>query len=185
MPEIKQATRKTENPYVNLYELETKDRVGHDKHYYVASRAKTAEDLKLSTHNEKPDGVIIYRYSLDEYIYEFPAGLVDPGENFRQAAAREVKEETGLTLSPLTLENGYERPFFTTVGMTDECCATVFGYVSGNLTSEGEEDTEDIEALLVDREEAKRILKEERVAIMCAYMLMHFVADEDPFAFLK
>ena len=126
-----------------------------------------------------------YRYSLDEYIYEFPAGLVDPGENFRQAAAREVKEETGLTLSPLTLENGYERPFFTTVGMTDECCATVFGYVSGNLTSEGEEDTEDIEALLVDREEAKRILKEERVAIMCAYMLMHFVADEDPFAFLK
>ena len=166
MPEIKQATRKTENPYVNLYELETKDRVGHDKHYYVASRAKTAEDLKLSTHNEKPDGVIIYgltpekdkvllvrqyRYSLDEYIYEFPAGLVDPGENFRQAAAREVKEETGLTLSPLTLENGYERPFFTTVGMTDECCATVFGYVSGNLTSEGEEDTEDIEALLVDR----------------------------------
>ena len=174
--------------------------MGHDKHYYVASRAKTAEDLKLSTHNEKPDGVIIYgltpekdkvllvrqyRYSLDEYIYEFPAGLVDPGENFRQAAAREVKEETGLTLSPLTLENGYERPFFTTVGMTDECCSTVFGYVSGNLTSEGEEDTEDIEALLVDREEAKRILKEERVAIMCAYMLMHFVADEDPFAFLK
>lgn len=200
MPEIKSVTRKTENPYVNLYELETKDRVGHDKHYYVASRAKAAEDLKLSTHNEKPDGVIIYgltpekdkvllvrqyRYSLDEYIYEFPAGLVDPGENFRQAAAREVKEETGLTLEPLTLENGYERPFFTTVGMTDECCATVFGYVRGTLSSEGEEDTEDIEALLVDREEAKRILREERVAIMCAYMLMHFVSDEDPFAFLK
>ena len=200
MPEIKHVTRKTENPYVNLYELETKDRVGHDKHYYVASRARSAGDLKLSTHNEKPDGVIIYgltpekdkvllvrqyRYSLDEYIYEFPAGLVDPGENFRQAAAREVKEETGLTLAPLTLENGYERPFFTTVGMTDECCATVFGYVSGNLSSEGEEDTEDIEALLVDREEAKRILKEERVAIMCAYMLMHFVSDEDPFQFLK
>ena len=91
MPEIKNVTRKTENPYVNLYELETKDRVGHDKKYYVASRAKTVADLKLSTHNEKPDGVIIYglsrekdkvllvrqyRYSLDEYIYEFPAGLV-------------------------------------------------------------------------------------------------------------
>ena len=79
----------------------------------------------------------------------------------------------------------YERPYFTTVGMTDECCSTVFGYVSGILSSEGEEDTEDIEALLVDREEAKRILKEERVAIMDAYMLMHFVADDDPFAFLE
>ena len=129
MPEIKNVTRKTENPYVNLYELETKDRVGHDKKYYVASRAKTVADLKLSTHNEKPVGVIIYglsrekdkvllvrqyRYSLDEYIYEFPAGLVDPGEDFRQAAVREVKEETGLRLEPLQLENGYERPYFTT-----------------------------------------------------------------------
>ena len=31
-----------------------------------------------------------------------------------------------------------------------------------------------------------RILKEEHVAIMCAYMLMHFIHDvEDPFGFLK
>ena len=30
----------------------------------------------------------------------------------------------------------------------------------------------------------RRILKEERVAIMCAYMLMHFLKDEEPFGFL-
>ena len=40
--------------------------------------------------------------------------------------------------------------------------------------------------MLADREECKRILKEENVAIMCAYMLMHFVASEgDPFYFLR
>jgi ADP-ribose pyrophosphatase len=40
--------------------------------------------------------------------------------------------------------------------------------------------------ILADREECKRILKEENVAIMCAYMLMHFIASEgDPLAFLK
>ena len=33
--------------------------------------------------------------------------------------------------------------------------------------------------------EAKRILKEENVAIMCSYHLMHFIHDEEPFAFLK
>ncbi|EJW89174.1 hypothetical protein EVA_22719 [gut metagenome] len=31
----------------------------------------------------------------------------------------------------------------------------------------------------------KRILKEEKVAIMCAYMLMHFLEDKNPFGFLK
>ena len=39
--------------------------------------------------------------------------------------------------------------------------------------------------VLADRTEVKRILKEERVAIMCAYMLMHFLKDEDPFEFLN
>ena len=42
-----------------------------------------------------------------------------------------------------------------------------------------------IEVVLADREEAKRILKEENVAIMCAYMLMHFIHTKgDPLAFL-
>ena len=44
---------------------------------------------------------------------------------------------------------------------------------------------EEIEVVLADRNEVKRILKEERVAIMCAYMLMHFLKDEEPFAFLE
>ncbi|MDO4557159.1 MAG: NUDIX hydrolase, partial [Lachnospiraceae bacterium] len=29
------------------------------------------------------------------------------------------------------------------------------------------------------------ILKEENVAIMCAYMLMHFLQDDEPFTFLS
>ena len=29
------------------------------------------------------------------------------------------------------------------------------------------------------------ILKEEKVAMMCAYMLMHFLRDKDPLAFLQ
>ena len=37
-----------------------KDRMGGDIHYYVSSRAKTPNDLKINTRNEKPDGVIIY-----------------------------------------------------------------------------------------------------------------------------
>ena len=70
--------------------------------------------------------------------------------------------------------------------MTDESCGTVFGYCSGEPTSAHQESSEDIQVILADRAECKRILREENVAIMCAYMLMHFIADEcDPLAFLQ
>jgi ADP-ribose pyrophosphatase len=47
------------------------------------------------------------------------------------------------------------------------------------------EASEEIEVVLADLREVRRILKEERVAIMCAYQLMHFLADEEPFRFLQ
>ena len=101
-----------------------------------------------------------------------------------QAAMREMYEETGLTFIPK--EGGcFGRPFFTTVGMTDESCGTVFGYCTGEPNSLHQEASEDIQVVLADRAECRRILAEENVAIMCAYMLMHFIAsDEDPLVFL-
>ena len=102
-----------------------------------------------------------------------------------EAGIREMFEETGLTFQPV--EAGpYSRPFFTTIGMTDESCGTVFGYCSGEPTNGHQEASEDIQVILADRKECKRILKEENAAIMCAYMLMHFIATEgDPLAFLN
>ena len=73
----------------------------------------------------------------------------------------------------------YTKPFFTTVGMTDESCGTVYGYAYGEPSKEGQEATEEIDIVLADRDEVRRILKEERVAIMCAYMLMHFLHSEE------
>ena len=64
-------------------------------------------------------------------------------------------------------------------------CFEIYGYCSGTPTNEHEEESEDIEIVLADREECKRILNEENVAIMCAYMLMHFIHTKgDPLAFL-
>lgn len=202
MPTIKKISKLTDNPHLNLYQLDAVSKAGREFPYFVASRAKKTEDLKISTKNEKPDGVIIYsvckeerdkvvlvrqyRYALDGYIYEFPAGLVEEGEEFKTAAVRELKEETGLDLEPIDADAMYEKPYFTTIGMTDECCATVYGYASGSVSKKGQEDSEEMEIVLADRAEVRRILKEERVAIMCAYMLMHFLKEEgDPFSFLR
>ncbi|MBS5083089.1 MAG: NUDIX hydrolase [Clostridiales bacterium] len=202
MSRIRHIDKLTDSRHLNMYELEARNRLDNPVDYFVASRAKEIDDLKISTHNLQPDGVIIYslygdkqdkvilirqyRYAIDGYIYEFPAGLVDPGEDYRTAGARELKEETGLDFHPVKVDEMYEKPYFTTIGMTDECCASVYGYATGEVSKDGLEDNEDIEVVIADRDEVRRILKEERVAIMCAYMLMHFLKDQDdPFAFLK
>ena len=198
MERIKGIKKQTDNRFLNLYELDATFRDGSRAPYYVASRRKDAESLKAATGDRHADGVILYgvygtkkdkvvlvrqyRYPLGDYVYEFPAGLVEPGEDMLDAGIREMYEETGLNFTPVQTA----RPFFTTIGMTDESCGTVFGYCSGEPSVAGQEGTEDIQVMLADREECKRILKEENVAIMCAYMLMHFIASEgDPLAFLN
>jgi ADP-ribose pyrophosphatase len=202
MKKIEKVTQLTHNPYLNLYELSGVNKKRDSFKYFVSSRAKKVSDLKITTKNHTPDGVFIYslygekqdhvilvrqyRYSIDDYIYEFPAGLVESDENYKDAAIREMKEETGLTLETIEVDEMYEKPYFTTIGMTDESCATVYGYAKGTPNLEGLEDNEELEVVIADREEVKRILKEERASIMCACMLMHFVKDtEDPFAFLR
>lgn len=201
MGKIHKITQMTENPYLNMYYLDVEHKNGKPGKYYVASRAKHTEDLELTDKKQTPDGVIIYslygekrdkvvlirqyRYAIDNYIYELPAGLVEPGEDYHVAAVREMKEETGLTLHPLKVDSMFEKPYYTTIGMTDECCGTVYGYADGEISAQLQEESEEIEVVLADREEVRRILREERVAIVCSYMLMHFLNDEEPFAFLQ
>ena len=188
----------TNNRFLNLYELDAQFRDGSRAPYYVASRRKSPELIKAATHDNDPDGVILYgvhgenrdklvlirqfRYPINGYVYEFPAGLVEQGEDMLEAGIREMYEETGLHFEAI----GTAKPFFMTVGMTDESCGTVFGYCSGEPTAAHQEGTEDIQVVLADRAECRRILKEENVALPCGYMMMHFIAsDGDPLAFLN
>lgn len=201
MGKIHSIEKMTNNRFLNMYNVKATSVHNTPVNYYVASRAEEIDQLKLKTGKNTPDGVIIYslygenhdkvvlirqyRYALGGYIYEFPAGLVEPGEDYHEGARREMFEETGLEFSPLKVNPAFENPFFTTIGMTDESCATVYGYSTGKISDEALEASEEIEVVLADREEVKRILREENVAIMCAYMLMHFIQDEEPFAFLE
>ena len=201
MDRVKGVKRQTNNRFLNLYELDAVFRDGSRAPYYVASRRKDVDCIKAVTHDNHADGVILYgvygeekdkvvlirqfRYPINGYVYEFPAGLVEPGEDMLDAGAREMQEETGLEFRPVDA-GSYSRPFFTTIGMTDESCGTVYGYCSGTPSVAGQEGTEDIQVVLADRKECKRILREENVAIMCAYMLMHFISTEgDPLTFLN
>ena len=201
MGKITEVNQITNNKFLNFYDLKREDKYGKEGRYFMSSRAKCKAELKLNTKENKPDAVIIfalygeekdkvvmirqYRYPIGDYIYEMPAGLVDEGETYRESATRELKEETGLDFKPLNVNEIYERPFFSSVGMTDESCSMVYGYATGEVELSGLGDGEEIEVVFVDRNEAKRILKEENVSVKCAYQLMHFIHDDEPFAFLN
>ena len=57
-----------------------------------------------------------YRYAINRWIWELPAGTLDPGEAARAAARRECAEEIGLT--PGRVEKLGE--FYPTPGFCDE-----------------------------------------------------------------
>ena len=57
-----------------------------------------------------------YRYTLDRWIWELPAGGLKPGEDPGEAAARECEEEIGLAPGRVTRLRGY----YPTPGFCDE-----------------------------------------------------------------
>ena len=67
---------------------------------------------------EDPQLLLIrqYRYAADGFLYEIPAGRLEPGEDPAECARRELQEETGCRAERV------ERLFtmYTTPGFTDE-----------------------------------------------------------------
>lgn len=198
------AVRKlSDNRFLNLYEMDALTVGGVPFHYYFASRNKEAE-LPLYTGETRSNGIVIYpvwkanpekivlirqyRYPLDRWIYELPAGLIDEGENAQEAAIREMKEETGLFFEPYTGgDAAFRRPVYLGAGMTDETSTSVFGYAMGDMSKHFQEDAERIEVVLTDKAEVRRILKEEDISLRAAFLLMNFLqmGKETPFGFLE
>lgn len=192
-----------ENRFLNMYHLDAVSYRGEPFDYYFVSRNKE-DKLKINTHAVEAEGIVIYpvwkenpeklvmirqyRYPVGDYICELPAGLIDAGESPEEAAIREMKEETGFDFEIYTGgKEMYRRAFFLAPGFSDETGKAVFGYASGECTRKFQEDSEFIEVLLVDKEQAEHILCEERVSVRCAYLLMQYLhmKQETPFAFLE
>lgn len=57
-----------------------------------------------------------YRYTIDRFIWELPAGTLKPGEEAVEAAVRECEEEIGLVPDRVTRIGG----FYPTPGFCDE-----------------------------------------------------------------
>lgn len=185
---IKNITPMAESKYLSLYDIEYKNKLGKEKHWAVASRKnfKTLKAQYFEGKEERMDAAIIaafheeskkivcirqFRVPLNDYVYELPAGLIDGEESFDKAAARELKEETGLILTSINHEKT-KTGVYASAGMTDESAAIVFGYCKGTVSKEYLEEDEDIEVMLLSREEVKELLKRNEKMDMRAFIML-------------
>ena len=179
---IKDIKKLTDCKFLNLYKLDIENKVGNSKEYFIASRREKKDLSCVVNNHNKADGVMIipiteedefvlikqFRPAINDYIYEFPAGLIDEGEDAIKAATRELFEETGLLASECEY---LIKPSYTSVGMSDEAVAVVKMKVHGEVSTENLEENEEIEVCKIPIKEAKKFVEDNNVSIKTALVL--------------
>lgn len=113
MKRVNNIKKLTNNRFLNLYQIDARTKNGTSFAYFFSSRNEE-ETIEAMTGKNKTNGIAVYalrkenatellmirqfRYPINDYMYEIPAGLIDEGETAEQSAMREIKEETGLKL---------------------------------------------------------------------------------------
>ena len=163
-----------EGRFITRYDADYLTEEGRAKTYELISRnreIRTLEELQ----NRTPDSVVLiltdeqgerilinreYRMAMAQWIYNFPAGLIDPGETPEESAARELREETGLRLTRIddVLDGSY-----SAVGFSNERNVTIFGTAAGTFRK-STSDAEEITAGWYTREEVRKLLRTEPFA---------------------
>ncbi len=107
-----------------------------------------------------PDHIVLvrqYRYVIDQWIWELPAGSVDPGETAEQAAVRECHEE--IAQVPTLVER--LGAFYPTPGYCDELM--IFYRLTGLQKPDHEatpDEDEEIEARVFSLTEARQLARD-------------------------
>lgn len=160
-----------EGRFITRYDVSYTTENGHEKIYEMISRRKdmlTLSDLNnpkidavvLVIFDEKHERVLInkeFRLAPGCFVYNFPAGLIDEGETYEEAAARELMEETGLTLVSVEDVIGES---YSAVGFSNEKNLTVVGTARGELRKSNDSEFEEIVPGWYTKEEVAALLKE-------------------------
>ena len=112
-----------------------------------------------------------YRYAIDRWIWELPAGNVEAGENPDDAARRECAEETGLMPSTVVRLGA----FFPTPGYCDE--NMLFYRLTGLMATGGSHlDVDEIlEPHVVSLSDARRMVSDGTIVDMKTALGLTFI----------
>ena len=185
---IKKLTSLKETKFLNLYDAEYTNKKGNENHWIIASRKNYTNMEKqlfegkiddvdavliCALHKDSKKLVLIkqFRVPLNDYVYELPAGLIEPKESILTALERELKEETGLSVCEVNYNETKDKVYLSP-GMTDESVALVYCTCTGEISKKYLEDDEDIEAILLSPSEAKELLQENPKLDIKAYLIL-------------
>lgn len=163
-----------EGKFITRYDIEYETASGKIKNYEMISRNRNLNSFE-QLHDGKVDAVVMimhdkenehillsreFRMAPGEWVYNFPAGLIDKGEDAASAASRELREETGLHLEHIDeiwLES------YSAVGFANEKNICILGTATGEIQPSDSE-LEEIEAYWYSKAEIRALLKVARFA---------------------
>jgi ADP-ribose pyrophosphatase len=166
--------KKEEGKFITRYDISYETVDEKEKIYEIISRNNSMDTLE-DLNGTKPDSVVIivtdetgekilvnkeFRMAVGSWVYNFPAGLIDEGENPYESAKRELCEETGLELYEI---DDFIGPSYSAVGFSNEINVCVVGKARGEFKP-STSTVEEIEPKWCTKDEIKRLLKTERFA---------------------
>ncbi len=154
--------------WTELAEITYEDARGETRQWECVHRSSRSEAVIIVT-TLQPSGRTVlvrqFRPPVGRPVLEFPAGLVDAGESFAEAAVRELKEETGYVGTVTRVSpRGFSSP-----GLISEGCAYAHVLVDETLPENQNpvherEPSEFMEVLLVEPEQALELFAREEAA---------------------
>lgn len=160
--------------YITYYKIGYETEGGREKIYEMISRdpeiknqdelnTKKTDAVIMIIHDSTGERILLnfeYRMAVGEWVYNFPAGLIDEGETVSEAAERELREETGLKLTEI---KEVWKESYSAVGFSNEMGSVVIGTAEGTI-QKSDSEAEEIKSAWYTKAEVRALLSEYRFA---------------------
>ena len=171
--------------YLKNYEITYQNKAGKEKKYEIVSRKELGgiEDLGaapsgvsiIATRNDKLLLLHEFRMGVNRTIYNLCAGMIEEGEAIEECIARELYEETGLSVKKIT---NILPPSYSAVGISDTMTYIAFVEAEGDFEDHSSVN-EQIDAAFYSREEVRELLETEPFSSRAQLAAYFFTLQEN------